>query len=277
MADHYVSDTGPFVIVPEWVMNLPVSHGAFRLYALIARYADYDTGRAFPARSTLAKRLDVSSDTIDRWLRELAEHGAVEVERRRTNQTNQTNLYRVIRVMPEGDRTVTGGRKDTATRGRKDTATPGRTDAAQTRTTIDREPSTETVTVFEAWLESTGKSKERTRLDERRRRIIRKALELYPVADLVEAVTGWRYSAFHRGENDHGKVYNDLGLLLRDADHIERFRDLARSKPSSVKEFRPYDQVHREPCGKCDDGWVIHEDEKGRSYARPCECQTVPA
>jgi hypothetical protein len=30
---------------------------------------------------------------------------------------------------------------------------------------------------------------------------------------------------FNRGENDRRTVYNDLGLLLRDAEHIEKFRD----------------------------------------------------
>jgi hypothetical protein len=36
---------------------------------------------------------------------------------------------------------------------------------------------------------------------------------------------------FNRGENDRGRAYNDLGLILRDAAHIEYFRDLCRNGP----------------------------------------------
>lgn len=81
--------------------------------------------------------------------------------------------------------------------------------------------------VFDAWLESTGKTT-RTVLDAKRRGIIQRALKHYPVADLIDAVRGWKHSAHHRGENAQGTVYNDLGLLLRDAEHIEKFRDLER-------------------------------------------------
>ena len=64
--------------------------------------------------------------------------------------------------------------------------------------------------------------------DAKRQRIIRRALKTHPVADLLDAVQGWQHSPHHRGENDSGTVYNDLGLLLRDAEHIEKFRDLER-------------------------------------------------
>lgn len=80
--------------------------------------------------------------------------------------------------------------------------------------------------VFAAWRESTGHH--RSVLDAKRRRIIERGLKTHPVADLVDAVRGWRHSPHHRGENDRHTVYDDLELLLRDAAHIERFRDLAR-------------------------------------------------
>lgn len=77
--------------------------------------------------------------------------------------------------------------------------------------------------VWAAWLTSTGR---RARLDEKRRRLIRQRLRVFPVAELVAAVRGWRHDPFSRGENDRHRAYNDLELLLRDAAHIERFRDL---------------------------------------------------
>lgn len=81
--------------------------------------------------------------------------------------------------------------------------------------------------VFAAWLESTKRTA-RTVLDAKRRRLIANALQSHPQADVLDAVRGWDNSPWHRGENAERRTYNDLGLLLRDAEHIERFRDLAR-------------------------------------------------
>jgi 5-methylcytosine-specific restriction endonuclease McrA len=82
-------------------------------------------------------------------------------------------------------------------------------------------------TVFDAWIEATGRTG-RTKLDRKRRGRIRDALTDYPLEDVTDAVRGWRNSPHHRGENRSRTVYNDLELLLRDSAHIEKFRDLER-------------------------------------------------
>lgn len=83
--------------------------------------------------------------------------------------------------------------------------------------------------VFSAWVGSTGKT--RSALDAKRRRLIRSRLnDGYTVDDLRLAVTGWQFSPHHRGENDRGTVYNDLGLILRDADHVDAFLEYARTR-----------------------------------------------
>ena len=81
--------------------------------------------------------------------------------------------------------------------------------------------------VFQAWLASTQKTA-RTVLDSKRRSLIERALKSHPLEDVLDAVRGWEHSPHHRGENAERKVWNDLGLLLRDAGKIEQFRDLAR-------------------------------------------------
>ena len=100
----------------------------------------------------------------------------------------------------------------------------------KTRTGVD---SRDIETVFESWQNATGK--DRARLDDKRRKLIAARLREYPVDDLLAAVWGWKKSAYHRGENDRGVTYNDLGLLLRDAAHVEQFRDLhlGTSAPSN--------------------------------------------
>lgn len=93
-------------------------------------------------------------------------------------------------------------------------------------------------TVFDAWIESTGRTS-RTVLDSKRRRCIANALKSYPLDDVVDAVRGWKHSPHHRGENDQRTVYNELDVLLRNAGQIEKFRDLERrgsSSPPSVSE-----------------------------------------
>lgn len=91
-------------------------------------------------------------------------------------------------------------------------------------------------TVFDAWRESTGKH--RAVLDQKRRRVITSRLKDFPVDELVDAVKGWRHSAHHRGENDRHTVYNELELLLRDATHVEQFRDLERGATAPAGGYR---------------------------------------
>ena len=83
--------------------------------------------------------------------------------------------------------------------------------------------------VFSAWLEVTGRDLNKTKLDSKRASRIVWALKNYPKQDVVDAVRGWRNSKFHSGANERGKVYNDLTLLLRDAQHLEEFRELERN------------------------------------------------
>lgn len=81
--------------------------------------------------------------------------------------------------------------------------------------------------VFDAWCAATGRG--RSKLTPDRDKLIRKQLKVYSVEDLVAAVRGWIHVPHNRGENDRHLVYNDLELLLRDAKHIERFRDLEQN------------------------------------------------
>lgn len=83
--------------------------------------------------------------------------------------------------------------------------------------------------IFDAWRESTDHP--RALFDAKRRKLIRSRLQEYPEEDLLDAVRGWRHSPHHRGENDRHTTYNDLGLLLRDAANVEKFRDLEQNPP----------------------------------------------
>lgn len=87
-----------FAIVDEWVINLDISDRAFKLYAVLARYADNNTHKAFPSRETLAKRLRCSKASVDRAVMELVDARAIEKKHRAYNSV----LYTVLVDGPEG-------------------------------------------------------------------------------------------------------------------------------------------------------------------------------
>lgn len=223
------SDTGPFSIVPEWVIVAPISHGAVRLYSLLARYADYSTGEAFPSRTTLASRLRISTDPVDRFIKELVGIGALEVVKRFNGSQWQSNLYILRRIDPSLD--IAPSLTGEATPSRDITPRGSRDIKALTRT-IQQEPDKQEVCdveiIFAKWLISTNKDPSRTKLDTKRLKAIEWALANYSFDDVVDAINGWKKSPFHSGDNAQRKVYNDLTLILRNAERLEFFRDCER-------------------------------------------------
>lgn len=107
-----------FAMVPEWVLDSPISDCAVRLYAVLVRYGQ-SSGARVPGRATLARRLRKQSvDTVDRAMKELVGIGAVEIEHRRQGTRQLTNRY-LVRTAAAG-----GGRTDAATPGRNSAASP---------------------------------------------------------------------------------------------------------------------------------------------------------
>lgn len=97
------SDTGPFALVPEWVLDSPLSDRAVRLYAVLARYADSTSGEAWPSRQTLWKRLNCSERSLDAAKNELEVVGAIGVERRwKESGDPTTNRWIIHRAPPLG-------------------------------------------------------------------------------------------------------------------------------------------------------------------------------
>lgn len=90
MTDTVIVDR-KFAIIDEWVLNLPISDRALRLYVLLVRYADNHTHRAFPSRETLATRLNCSKASVDRATQELIDNGAIS----KTQRMNSSLVYTV--------------------------------------------------------------------------------------------------------------------------------------------------------------------------------------
>ena len=64
----------------------------------------------------------------------------------------------------------------------------------------------------------------RAKIDMVRARVIRERMrDGYTVEDLCLAIDGCAASAFHMGENKDRTVYDSITLILRDADHVDKF------------------------------------------------------
>lgn len=82
--------------------------------------------------------------------------------------------------------------------------------------------------VFEHWqsiMNHTG-----AKFDRKREQVINNALSLgYSVDDLKQAIDGCKRTPHNMGKNDRGQVYDAVSLILRGADHIERFMSNANN------------------------------------------------
>jgi hypothetical protein len=85
----------------------------------------------------------------------------------------------------------------------------------------------EVTEVFDAWKNIHGKK--RAVLSPERHRVIAKALVLFGREMVLDAVEGCSLSDWHMGRNPRGKLYNDVGLILRDAAHVEGFAELVEA------------------------------------------------
>lgn len=235
-----------------WVLDHSTAEGRERLVLLsLANHAGRDEWECWPSVATIAREARVSVRTAQRSLRLLEEQGHIEVAERgepdlRVRADRRANLYRIVRT-DEVSPAVTPSQPDEVTaearRGDRSDAEsaiaphmdlePKGEPSLVAEATVISFPGVDTPlsvqqqveSVFAAWLDATGKTG-RSVLDAKRTRKIKWALDLYPLEDVTAAVRGWRHSPFHCGENQHGKVYNDLDLLLRDTSHVEHFRDL---------------------------------------------------
>jgi hypothetical protein len=78
---------------------------------------------------------------------------------------------------------------------------------------------------FAFWKQAMGKS-DRSQLTDKRKKKIQARLKNYSLDDIKLAITNCSKSPHHMGHNDTGTVYDDLELICRSDDNLERFRDM---------------------------------------------------
>ena len=115
-------------------------------------------------------------------------------------------------------------------------------DAAPSQSEATPKVAAEVRRVFEHWQRALEHPK--ARLDPKRTALIRRQLKAYSADDLCRAIDGYAGDPFTRGDNDRGKPFDDIELLLRDAQHVERgLRFLEAPRPAPAAQADPWDEA----------------------------------
>ncbi|HAT1987401.1 TPA: hypothetical protein JBA32_03880 [Legionella pneumophila] len=76
--------------------------------------------------------------------------------------------------------------------------------------------------IFQYWQETLKHP--RAKLDKKRQSIIKQALNLgYSTNELKQAIDGCANTPYNMGKNNSNQIFDEIGLILRDSAHIERF------------------------------------------------------
>ncbi|MGV8869289.1 MAG: hypothetical protein ACOH2S_20405 [Janthinobacterium svalbardensis] len=106
-------------------------------------------------------------------------------------------------------------------------------------------------TIFAFWQKVMDSPK--SALDSKRKRLIAKALKNYSPGDICRAIRGCAKTPHNMGQNDRNTKFNGLDLILRDADHIDRFirNDAGQARASAGSETidQTNERVMRELLG----------------------------
>jgi hypothetical protein len=78
------------------------------------------------------------------------------------------------------------------------------------------------VAVFDFWRKESGHDHAHF-TDKRRRKVLARLRDGYPAERIELGIRGCLMSEFHQGKNDSGQKFDDLELICRDGEHLEKF------------------------------------------------------
>lgn len=105
-----------------------------------------------------------------------------------------------------------------------------RTDLKERTDLVIKDISSNAQQIFNHWIAVMGKPAT-VKFTEQRKSCVKSRLKNYSVEEIKQAITNCAKSAFHMGQNDGGKVYDDLTLICRNDTKLEQFRDMTQLKP----------------------------------------------
>lgn len=183
----------------------------------------------------------LTAKSISRYLLEMEKEGLVISSFRSENKLNRTKSYSMPEYATTPVQPISQNEKSTPQN--EEWTSQNRTmftDINSTDINKDKEIKDTSVSakqdlivqeIFDHW--KLTMNSPRSKLDNKRIGLITKALTNYTSADLKLAITGNASSEFNMGKNDRGTKYNGLDLILRDADHIDKYIAMAENPVSS--------------------------------------------
>ena len=119
------------------------------------------------------------------------------------------------------------------------------TPETETETETDkRQRQRHILVVFDYW-KSTMNTK-RAVLDDKRKRLIGSMLDSgYSSEDLCKAIEGCSKSSFHMGLNDKGMKYNGIDLIMRSAEHVDKFIGYCTNPPRPTGKQAQVEAINR--------------------------------
>lgn len=237
---------------------------------LLANYAD-DAGNCFPKQDRLADESGLSVQTVRKCIREFEAAGILKTTSRNRSEGRGriSNLYTLDLPQPGRGRsveqpaitheqTVSGGSQDLPQpqRGRSGPTAPSdTTNRALVAVAFNEESQLEpqlnpptpqgedpVVEVFEFWRTRYSPS---AKLDQKRKsRISARLKEGFTVVELCTAIDNARHDDWLSGRDRLSRGYlNKLHTILRDAEQVERLRDLVPPNAEAITDADSYDDA----------------------------------
>ncbi|HEY6244586.1 MAG TPA: hypothetical protein VIX17_11590 [Pyrinomonadaceae bacterium] len=182
--------------------------------------------------ATVGHRDNITVKHVSNWLQEMVDVGLIffyEVKGERflhvtgfeEMQPCGRNGKRIQRFAPPDEsRTIQVNPEKSRINVSPDTEEEEDTD---THTEEEKESRSATaVSVFDYWKKESGHVHAHF-TDKRRSRVVARLKQGYSAEQLQTAIRGCLASPFHRGQNDTGEKYDDLELICRDGEHVEKF------------------------------------------------------
>lgn len=170
-------------------------------------------------------------DTVMACIKELEEKKIIQVIRK-TGHLNEyfisQNQYQETVLPSNGTSTVKGDGTSTA---KRDETSPVK--RGTNKETLKETLKENIYVVFEFW--KTTFSSPKTVLTEKRKKKIQARLEQgYSVEDIKLAILNCSKSDYHMGKNERGTVYNDIELICREPEKLDRFMSMSSPVPAKL-------------------------------------------
>lgn len=201
-------------------------------WRVITTVDDFGNGEADPelCHALTAGRRKVTPKQISAWLREMKDVGLIELYEVKGEPYLHVTGFEVSQPAGKNGKRIKRFPSPAESSGIQvnpelSSSAPASDSDNDTEDDTDNEnvsPSATATLLFDYWREQTGHPNA-SFTDKRRKRVLARLNQGYTQGQIEMAIRGCMASSFHQGQNDTGEKYDDLELICRDGEHLEKF------------------------------------------------------